>query len=472
MPKKGEQELMKLSPALAVANKLMQLPNPDAEFAFNLIVDEAQRQVEIVRLDEKQEAAEAASAETQVLSTNEVATKLAELFRQGYSLGSKVNMKDLATEALVMVAKKKAREVKRQPLLIDEFLSTPLLPAHIMPKNRQEVLRDRLRQAKVFVFDSAATRYASEMMRDHTAHIALDQEFAIPPFPVMYMEYPVRPLFDTLGQPTDEFGDKDVGYFIDGPRAYVLSRMEAGSNAAGRKADVLPILYRLNKPFTFDEERRMVETIATSRIGLDDVYWGSLAHKVQSNRNVYRMLRAQHSFEWLYATEYMDYIQQNQSKDPTYESMLQHLLVSGAGDLRNIIGMLLFLNRTSQIRFEESVGPHRGFVGPKPATFLRHNIVRIKLDPKPMLKRLYGKGGTWKREHDVRGHFCHDKKARESGHRMAVGDVPQTHEPQWREIHVNYWGCTVCGGKRWHRAPHKRGHREKGEVVKAYEVTK
>lgn len=364
------------------------------------------------------------------------------------------------------------RKIKRQPLLIDEYLSSPLLSPHIMAKNRQEVIRDRLRQAKVFVFDATATRYAAEMMRDHTAQIALDQEFAIPPFPMMYIEYPVQPLFDTLGQPTDEYGDKDVGYFIDGPRAYVLSRMEAVPNVAGRKADILPIVYKLNKPFTFEEERKMAETIAMSRIGFDEVYWGSLSAKVQNDPHVYRLLRAQHSFDWLYGSEYMDYVAKNPSKDQTYESMLQHLLVSGAGDLRNIIGMLLFLNRTSQIRFEENVGPHRGFVGAKPATFLRHSIVRIKLDPRPMLKKVYGKSGTIRRLHDVRGHFCHDKRARENGHRMAIGDVPQTHEPQWKEIHVNYWGCTICGGKRWHKATHKRGHREKGEVVKAYEVTK
>jgi hypothetical protein len=132
-----------------------------------------------------------------------------------------------------------------------------------------------------------------------------------------------------------------------------------------------------------------------------------------------------------------------------------------AGDLRNIIGLLLFLNRTSQVRYEreEPTLPGR-FIGRKQTNFLAHRVISFKLNPLPRLVKLCAGESIRRRLHDVRGHFCHNKIARENNH---------LHD--WIEAAENHlqWSCE-CGGLRWWRNPHMRGHEGKGLVLSEYNV--
>jgi hypothetical protein len=344
---------------------------------------------------------------------------------------------------------------KRRPLLVDEFLATKMVP---WPDKQEERLilavRNNLREAKKFVLDDKAAVYAAEMIRDHPIAIAHDQEFAIPCFPRMYIELPYPNFFETLGgnNPHDPImGDTEVGYFIDGPRAYVLSRVWNGpENAEMRKklgcqAMMMPLAYTLNQPMTLEQELDVCQRAHVSRMGIDILYWGSSYEKLPHSERV--ALRANHGFEHWYAKDVDD--------------LITPMFTSAAGDLRNIIALTLFLNRTNEVRFEEQIGPAQGFVHAKPTTLVRHSVVRLKLDPKPLFKKLYGHGGVWRREHDCRGHFCHDKITRE-----------HNHEHDWREYDVNQWRCMTCGGLKWWRKAHRRGHREKGVVNTSYEVTR
>lgn len=340
--------------------------------------------------------------------------------------------------------------MKRKPLLFDEFaaIDPRKNPFYQDDIKKVEVMQARMRDAKVFVFDQQAAIYAAEMIRDYPHVIAHDQEFAIPPFQRMYIELPYPIFFRTLGGVVrgDIPEDTEVGYYYDNNRAYVLSRSDDTSQD---KHFLLPIRYRLNQPFETKEELEFANLIQTSRLGLDALFWGSVIAKISNDDQ--RALRALHSCEpW-----------------PTIEGLTSMQTIRGfleacAGDLRNIIALILFLNRTKELQYRDELPGAPAFVHAKPRTLVRHSVVKMRLNPGAVLKRIYGAGqGTlWRREHDVRGHFCHDKVYRN-----------HKHEHDLREYDVNQWRCMNCGGLRWWRKEHRRGRKELGQVKTTYEVT-
>lgn len=360
----------------------------------------------------------------------------------------------LAFTKALMQGELASAKPKRKPLLVDEFIASPLTNLLRGPDgNHMRAVRDHLIEAKKFVLDDKAAVYAAEMIRDYPIAIARDQEFAIPPFPRMYIELPYQAFFKTInGQDTDTDGDTDVGYFIDGPRAYVLSRASSFKDGSNIAPMVMPVRYRLNEPLDIKEELALCENFNVSRMGLDVFYWGSVTPKVRNDPHIFHALRENHGAELWYGS------------DIDMKQMFGYLYKSAAGDLRNVLALILFLNRTSQLRIEDNIGFHRTLIHNKPMVMTKHSVVKIKLDPKPMLKRIYGTGSAWRRRHDVRGHFCHDKDAREAAHH------PDGHV--WSEYGVNQWRCMNCAGRKWWRKVCSRGSRDKGNVVTTYEVTK
>jgi hypothetical protein len=220
----------------------------------------------------------------------------------------------------------------------------------------------------------------------------------------------------------------------------------------GCQAMMMPLSYTLNQPMTIEQELNICQRARTSRLGIDILFWGSSYEKLSPSER--HALRANHGFEHWYAKDVDD--------------IITPMFFSAAGDLRNIIALTLFLNRTNEVRFDEQIGPAQGFVHAKVTTLTRHSVVRLKLDPKPLFKKLYGHGGVWRREHDCRGHFCHDKTARNSACNTIL--LGPTHD--WHEYGVNQWRCMTCGGLKWWRKAHRRGHKEKGTVQTEYRVTK
>lgn len=353
------------------------------------------------------------------------------------------------------------QKVKRRPLLADRFLSSPVLFDGKDGK-RFRAVKEHLREAKKFVLDEAAAGYLAEFIKNHPEAIARDQEFAIPCFPRMYVEFPHFKFYESMNGPYGdrEMGDTEVGYLYDGPTVYVLCQ-----NRDSRRPDmamspnIMPISYRLNRPFDLKEEVAMAERMRTSRIGIDAMYWGGSVMNTNLSKESQRSLRTHHSFELWYGQEVLT---------PETISVLS---ATAAGDLRNILAMALFLNRTRDVTIEDVIPAKQGFIGNHLHPMQRHSVVRLKLDPKPLFKKIYGHPGTQHREHDCRGHFCHNKEARKFGHHKVL--TPEgMHAPEWQEYKVNQWRCMVCGGLKWWRRDHKRGHKEKGTVVTQYEVTK
>ena len=173
-----------------------------------------------------------------------------------------------------------------------------------------------------------------------------------------------------------------------------------------------------------------------------------------------RAFRANHSMRFEHAKD----------ADPELVDRLAKFVFGQcAGDLRNVIALLLFLNRTSAERVERDVESRPAMVRRKPSTLLKHTVISLRLNPIPKIRAAFGVGSAWRREHDVRGHFCHDERARTSW------CVTGTSTHDWSEqarSQSRQWRCLKCGGLRWWKDDFKRGRKDVGEVVSSYEVHK
>ena len=354
--------------------------------------------------------------------------------------------------------------MKRQPLLADVYLAQGDDPA-IETKVARRAF-DALLEAKRFVFDREACVYLGEMIRDVPEVIAHGQDFAIPPFKTMWIELPYfRDFFRVVtSKEPDADADERVGYLFDGPRVYCFAEATGRDYGAGfkRSCGINPIRYRLNQPFTAAEEAAVLQAIGQQAPILDLYYWGETAsYWLHGEKDLYTGrkysykpelmdLRANHSFDFV-------------SKVLDLKQGWERFYNGSAGDLRNIIAVLVFLNQTSMVRYEDEIAPERTIVKGKTRTLVRHRVIRLRLNPVADIRKRYlGRiGGTGvRREHDVRGHFCHNEAGRS-----------EACDHDWLETGVHQWRCLLCPGKRWWKKEHRRGKKKLGEVKTQYEVT-
>lgn len=354
--------------------------------------------------------------------------------------------------------------IKREPLLADKFLALTYGKdelTDLVPEEYFESTRSNLLLAKRFVLDEQATVYCADLIKRAPRIIADAQDFAIPPFERTYIEIPFKPWFETItGRPGDADGDTRVGYLIVGNVVRCFSENPDG-------LCVSPLEYHLHHPLTVEEEVKYAHWMGTSRIGLDTFYWGELItsfgtitctdgkHRIELNewdKAGVRSLRANHGFS----------IHLPNKALPQIPAMMEGLHEGSNGDLRNIIGLLIFLNRTSQVRYEREIPFKPQMVNRKSVNLLKHRVITIKVDPIPKLLKLGAGSGIQRRLHDVRGHLCHNEIARTN-----------FHDHDWQESEGDHlrWFCE-CGGKRWWRKEHHRGHEERGIVTSEYTVTK
>jgi hypothetical protein len=351
--------------------------------------------------------------------------------------------------------------MKRPPLLVDEVLAGGIKPDFYTPKFI-ESMQARLRVAKRFVLDEDAARHLGNVADQAPEAIAYAQEFALRPFDRMYVEFPFAPVWEmvTHTMPDKINGDATLGYLYDGPRVYIFTR---GYAAGVKKYNVpyvafLPLYYHLNKPFTIPDEQIVCDKLGISRTQLDAFFWGQSINKLDPD--AVRLFRAEHSFGMLDGKG--KELQPN-ALDWHATKIFQRIGVeTSSGDLRNIIAMLLLLNQPSQNVYLTDVAPMRRMLHNKAHTYVSHSVVKLNIDPVPRLKKmLIGAEGVWRKEHDVRGHFCHNEEARNA--------FCDPHD--WTEYDVNQWRCLKCAGLRWWRKEHRRGHKEKGKVKTSYQVT-
>jgi hypothetical protein len=342
---------------------------------------------------------------------------------------------------------------KREPLLADLFLASqyPVRFAKFMAPGFIGKIRTGLYEAKRFVMDDAACRYIAEAIVAAPEAIAMAQEFALLPFPTMYVELPnfhewYRMINHREPQPDS---DRKVAYLFMGPTVYTLG-MTADNNPV-----VVPIEYRLNIPWQGDSKRDLAGLFAIPEAQMGAISWGSSMDALQGTQWQDALIN-QHSMA--------NMIRREAALKMDVE-MRHFYALSNAGDLRNMLAILLFLNRTGQVTYKNEIPMGRQMIRNKPRTLLAHSVVTLDVARAPSVRTVFKgvHGGSWKREHDVRGHFCVGKVAREAVACSGIHD--------WVEYDVNQWRCARCGGLKWWRKDCRRGTRNKGRVHTTYEVT-
>lgn len=342
---------------------------------------------------------------------------------------------------------------KRGPILADRVAAGF---RSMWDRRLDERLRQRIRNARRFVLDEAAAIRLGEVIRDVPDLIVKHSEFARQPFDLMWVELPHPPLFQTVtGRASDSTADTEVAYLYD--HGTVYSFVGGSRDRPNRQPGVVPAVYHLHEPWALADQLAFVDRFSVSRIHLDGFLWGESFHKLDDATK--RQLRAQHSCEIILRKEFENHGPER----------FEALLNGSSGDLRNMVAILLLLNRPRLTRFVQEMPAGRGWVRNKPAPFLSHTTVTIDLDARPALRRIGTDEGDAepRRRHEVRGHYCHNQTYKSASRLGCPHNLVRDDEATHPE---DSWKCTLCGGKRWWRAHHERGDAGKGFVIQTWNV--
>jgi hypothetical protein len=371
---------------------------------------------------------------------------------------------------------------KRQLLLADEFLASRR--EFIVDTNTESRVRSRVLSARRFVLDWQATERAASIMNDIPELLIREQQFARAPYPVTWIEFPFEPWWQALTGKEPLFdADTQIGYLVDNDNVYVIS-----GSAVEKCPALMPLYYQLHHPWPMQDQLDFTALAGISRIGLDGFLWGESIYKLMANKDrpeefkplheqQQRILRDNHSCNVLPLGPKGIQVGRKQ--------IIQRMVNASAGELRNIIGLLLLMNRPSVTEYVRDVGRHRGFVRGKLRPYLSHTVVTIKLDAKQILRQVSAQGeAAEKRRHEVRGIYCHDEEYRKGTKAGCIHewtehpdyidealDEKRWHTNQRGETEFDNWQCVHCHGHRWWRDNHERGNAAIGYVNKTYQIT-
>jgi len=365
---------------------------------------------------------------------------------------------------------------KRQQTVADRFL-TQHVPSHLQPYQDKTIdqLKRSVRAAHRFLLDDDASDRLADVIYEVPDLLAREQHFARAPFDITWIELTAMSFFDRL-----EFlhHRDDKAFHLTGDRgttdnrlAFLIDHNRLMSFACGTRDEPnshcypTTLVYQLHTEWPIEDQLEFSARTMISRMQIGMLMWGSTWDRI--DKDARRALRDNTMVEFLPTKQ-----------TPSPYNMTQ-VLQGGVGDLRTAIALLLMLNRPSITRYRQ-VDRGRGFVRGKLKPFLSHSTVNISFDAAQVLSLIGTPAGDGvpRRRHEVRGHFCHDKTAREymriAGciHEWVATDREWTPWPDAKEDEADNWICSSCGGKRWWRHEHHRGDGQIGFVVHdGYDVT-
>jgi hypothetical protein len=343
----------------------------------------------------------------------------------------------------------------RERLVIDRFLNDPMHLFWVHPKTIQH-LRNVARKAHRFVFDDTAIARVGEILHDIPELIVREHQFARAPYDLTWIEFPLAPLFESVtGESFEGGADNRVGYLIDHGTAYIFAC--GPMDDPDQKLAVVPLVYDLHTPWPIPEQEALARHLGGTRERLMEHAWGVTFAKLQPrdqgaavDNNTMRLLPL--------AGGQVD-----------TQGYYRSAFATTVSDLRNIVTLLLMLNRPQVTRYE-TVERSRGFVRGKLRQYLSHTLVRIDVDPKPVMLRLGTPAGeaVARRRHEVRGHWRHDRAYHAATKAGCIHAWKQ--HPRWQDD--EHWLCQTCQGERWWINHHVRGSALTGFVIKdGYEVS-
>jgi hypothetical protein len=213
----------------------------------------------------------------------------------------------------------------------------------------------------------------------------------------MWIELPAIAFWEEVnGRMSDAEADTNIGYLIwDG-----VVRVASWSDRVDQGAGILPIEYLLNHPLTLEQEWELCKGMGIHRAVLHAFYWGESFMKLVADglskhddkAEAPPVERAKHLVNQASEEELGSVVSASlalrdnvgirpTAMPPEFDKweILREVLARSSGDMRNIIALLLFLNRTSDVQIVDDVPAARGFIRNKQATYFRHSVVRMKL---------------------------------------------------------------------------------------------
>jgi len=364
---------------------------------------------------------------------------------------------------------------KRLPLLADRFAYGNPRDVFIYHPKAIAQMQRTVRAARKFVFDEDAARRVAKVVSTIPELLVREHRFARAPFDVTWIEWPAWAYWGALRDENPdaydaagEWGelstsDHTVGYLIDHGRINTFAGGTVEDPDIG--AHLTPIQFRLHTEWPVEDQIEFARLVGASRIGLDAAMWGSSYDKLSWDDR--RALRDYNVMELVpFNREGNAY--EKMMKDGAWEPSMR----GAVGDLRTVIAILLMLNRPSISRYVQTLPNKHGWIKNKVVPFMSHTVVSLSLDAVESL-RLVGTPGDdagLRRIHDVRGHYCNDRTAREFMRIAGCLHDWRDHDDEWTPwpdappAEVHHWVCASCGGKRWWRADHQRGTAQKGFV--------
>jgi hypothetical protein len=294
-------------------------------------------------------------------------------------------------------------------------------------------------KAKQFIFDTDSSKIMADFILESPELIFKNEQFAKPHFDVTYYEFDADMFLQAFGRPGT--GDKQgagrdwrVGYLIVDNLVFVIAKTFRDMATPG----VLPYAIQIGPsglhPKLIPLSRRNKATVLLGST-IDDLpmeTWQEIADR-------YGLV--------------------NITKDLD-DGFVKQLMPDGAGDLRNLITMILFLYQKKEVIHLTDVAPQRGFIKGKLMPYMRHSVVTIHL----------------KNIAQIRKHIVENERSSPGRHwvipyyRTTHNDKSCDHD--FEMYKEDRWQCTKCGAKRALVKSYERGDATKGYVMKHYEVVR
>jgi hypothetical protein len=299
------------------------------------------------------------------------------------------------------------------------------------------LIKNNLPRAKQFIFDEKSSEIMANFIQEAPELLFKNEQFAIPHFDVSYYEFDADLFLQAFGRPktdNDEGKDWRVGYLVIGDKIFIITKSFQGKYAT---PSVLMYMIKIG-PFNGEPN----EMIMSRRMKAAYMLGSSDNDIPMEMRNV--IVEKYH-----YA---------NLTELPN-ERVIQGL-PDGAGDLRNLITMILFLYQSKKVIDLRDVAPKRGFMKGKQVTYMAQSVVTIHLNEVKAIRKYMEIAHE---RASPRRHWC------KPFYRTIGGSHSCDHT--FEEYKEERWKCTKCEAKRARVKSYQKGDATKGYVLKHYEVT-
>ena len=307
------------------------------------------------------------------------------------------------------------------------------------------IIRPILAKARRFVFDKEASVFAGAFIRDFGPTLLNNLQFAIPPFECCYIEYHLDALLNTIGKreisPEDDGArDERVGHLID--YGYVYSFVEDSKGAAS----FYPVLMNM---------RAETYTRGLFSSDIEDDKFKKMTYTLGSTSDDVKRTSMETMRQWLHTIDFS-------TPHKFCELLAQDDLRDGGnGTVRNLVALLLILNRQRERVTLTQVPPKGVIYKGKRRVYMAHSLVALTTEDYGAITRSFTPASHHEspRRHEVRGFFRHLHRVRGCEHNFLEDDRP------------GHWTCQHCGTVRVWVHSHLRGDASKGFVTKEYIVT-